>query len=434
MDKIDGGVGAQSAAGEETTGTGRRIQLEADNGSIMNPLKGLRDLYKPDRERGPGTLTKFYFPWNWLETRAEDGVDRILEVSERSFGSILSTGRRAIPRVFLQWPRSEEKYFHRGAYWPEDLEDWRYDGSRFLDRVTRLIGKLGEAWDADERVGYVELGLVGDWGEHHHPRIAGDLQRVMGEAYRSAFKRKRLMQRYPDDFAGFRFGLHWDSFAHPGESDKEAMLFQEPWVNRWKTEVIGGEMGYNWGRMWARCPLEGVRNHFELLQERIHRLHVNHLDFWIRYSNLEEEEIRERVLLLNNSLGYHFRIEEAFIPEVVCPGEPFQVSFRVSNLGASPFYYPWQLQLAVLREDGSDDPVLTVIDRNVDIREWMPDSPPRVVQLESRLPSGFPEGARRLALTVLDPASGKPGIRFANKGHDANGRLLLGTFRVADRP
>jgi hypothetical protein len=414
--------------------TGRHIRLEADDGPIMNPLKGLRDLYKPGRERGPGTLTKYYFPWNWLENREEDGVDRILEVSEKSFGSILSTGRRAIPRVFLQWPRSEGNYFQRGPYWPSDLKDWRYDDGRFLDRIAGLIAKLGEAWDEDERVGYVELGLVGDWGEHHHPRIGFDLQEVMGEAFRSAFRKKRLMQRYPDDFSGFHFGLHWDSFAHPGEADKEALLFQEPWINRWKTEVIGGEMGYNWGKMWAKCPLEGVRNHYPFLRDYIHRLHVNHLDFWIRNSNLDEPGIRERVLLLNNNLGYHFRIEDLFIPETIFPGEPFRVTFTVSNLGASPFYYPWQLELAFLDEEGSDKPVLKLEDSKVDIRQWLPDVPPHTVTIDGRLPADFPGGRRRLALTIIDPASGRPGIRFANKGHDGNGRLLLGALRIGDRP
>jgi hypothetical protein len=300
--------------------------------------------------------------------------------------------------------------------------------------VSRLVAKLGEAWDKDERVGYVEMGIVGHWGEHHHPRIHAELQRVMGEAFAAAFKRTRIMQRYPDDFGDHAFGLHWDSFAHPGEADKEAFLYQTSWADRWKTQVIGGEMGYNWGKMWAACPVEGVLNHTVFLQSRIRDLHVNHLDFWVRASDLEAPSVRHRVDMLNNTLGYHFRVEEAVLPLQIVPGEPFEVELSVSNLGASPFYYPWPFELAFFREETPEEPLCSCLDPHLDIRRWLPASEPLPVKVRGRIPAAVAPGRFRLACAVLDPATDRPGIRFANKGHDRSGRLSLGTVEVVSRP
>jgi hypothetical protein len=43
----------------------------------------------------------------------------------------------------------------------------------FRDRVVSLIKKLGEVWDDDPRVAFIEMGIWGLWGEHHHEAFGG---------------------------------------------------------------------------------------------------------------------------------------------------------------------------------------------------------------------------------------------------------------------
>ena len=90
--------------------------------------------------------------------------------------------------------------------------------------MKKLIKKLGEAWDNDPRVAYVEMGLIGEWGEHHDPdistvfpphyqpnHVAGrtwipGIEKVLGDAFTEAFKNKKVMVRYAYEFTDYEFG------------------------------------------------------------------------------------------------------------------------------------------------------------------------------------------------------------------------------------
>ena len=63
---------------------------------------------------------------------------------------------KVIPRVYIDWDSNPGN-----EYWPADLEsgDWR--SQEFKDRVVNLIYKLGEAWDNDPRVAWVQTGIIG---------------------------------------------------------------------------------------------------------------------------------------------------------------------------------------------------------------------------------------------------------------------------------
>ncbi|MCC5807673.1 MAG: DUF4832 domain-containing protein [Opitutales bacterium] len=395
-------------------------------GWVRNPLKGIRDLYKPGYPSFPGNLTKIYLPWNELEGRSDDGIDRVCETTGRIINEAAGDGRKQfIPRVFTSWPRSEPRYFQEGSYWPADLPHDDLSSPRFLNRCVRFIEKLGRAWDNDPRIAFVEIGLIGHWGEHHRPWIPADAQAVIGRAFTDAFTRTKVMQRYPEDFAGCRFGVHWDSFAHPGEQKHRDTLLSEPWIDRWKDQVIGGEMAYNWGKMFAETPLDGVRNHHRHLLGEILRLHVNHLDFWVREEDLSDPEIERRACELHNALGYHFIVEEVKFTGKLRPGRKVAVDIAVRNTGSSPLYYRWPLEIALLAEDNAV-PLRVWQASSVDVRDWLPNTGgPHCDRVVLNLPAGLPRGKYAIGLSLLDPATGRPGARFANECVDTAGRLRV---------
>ena len=51
-----------------------------------------------------------------------------------------------------------------------------YSSDQFKRRALRLIQRLGTVWDNDPRVAYIELGLIGRWGEQHSPSITPEMQ------------------------------------------------------------------------------------------------------------------------------------------------------------------------------------------------------------------------------------------------------------------
>lgn len=83
-----------------------------------------------------------------------------------------------------------------------------YFAPEFNERVTAFVKKLGQAWDNDPRVAFVEMGIIGEWGEHHDPDITtfwpphdepehvygrtwiDGIDKVLGDAFRKPSKQE----------------------------------------------------------------------------------------------------------------------------------------------------------------------------------------------------------------------------------------------------
>ncbi|MEO1085975.1 MAG: hypothetical protein AAFY88_17185, partial [Acidobacteriota bacterium] len=153
-----------------------------------------------------------------------------------------------------------------------------YDNERLLVAVEQLAVALGAAYDGDPRIGFVQVGVVGMWGEWHtypydgfeqSPNLMPTLasQARVLRAYGEAFASTRLvvsqdgMDQFdastpcgagsicPADFAALGVGFHDDNFC-VGTYDAANNLewyFQPKLVARgldelWRQQPIGGEI------------------------------------------------------------------------------------------------------------------------------------------------------------------------------------------------
>ena len=221
--------------------------------ALRNPLKGFREYFMvgTDTRRSEypypyGSLIKEYMQWNLLERNAADSVATIITYSNHRWQGIEEQNIKIIPRVLLVWvepwhggwakdPANRDDL--NGCHWPEDLPGETspykqipgsvgayvepqdsltpitggYFDPSFPDRVRNLVRKLGEAWDNDPRVAYIEMGIIGEWGEHHDPdlstvypphdeprHVAGrtwipGMEKVLGDAFSEAFRNLSLI-------------------------------------------------------------------------------------------------------------------------------------------------------------------------------------------------------------------------------------------------
>jgi hypothetical protein len=307
--------------------------------ALRNPLKGFRPGLGAEHEWA--CLVKHYIRWNEIEAREADGVETIRAFCDRAWAGVEERNVKVVPRVYLHWPG-------RGKYWPADLAEDDYTSDAFQRRLIRLIEKLGEAWDRDGRVAFVEMGLIGTWGEHHSPAPTPDQQERMGDAFARSFRNKLVMQRYPEQFRRFRFGLYWDSFAHPGEVPRTvAALEAPPWTDRWKAAPMGGEMAFDWGTPLGANPTDAVVNHTDEIIAMVRRLHWNHLG-WVSDYDAKNPKAAANARRIQKALGYRFVLDEVRYPRRIEAGRQFAVSFSVRNTGSSPFYYRWPVELSLL--------------------------------------------------------------------------------------
>ena len=156
------------------------VYPEEHPSALRNPLKGFRPDHnvKVAKNRFM-TLARCYIKWNDLEVQeTDDLVASIKAFSDKKWAKFRGTGVKVIPRVYLDWDRESGN-----EYWPSDLESGDYSSPEFKQRLLRLVEALGECWDSDPRVAWVQMGIIGYWGEHHNPHPDLEMQQLLGVGF-----------------------------------------------------------------------------------------------------------------------------------------------------------------------------------------------------------------------------------------------------------
>jgi len=405
--------------------------------ALRNPLKGFR----PRRRDGShewGTLCRVYIKWNEIENGEADGVDRIRAASDRLWRDVEKHNVKVIPRVYLHWPPDRN-------YWPADLAPGDYSSARFKRRLVRLVGRLGECWDDDPRVAWVQMGLIGKWGEHHGPAPDAAMQKLLGDAFTKAFRNKLVTVRHSWEFKGYGFGIYWDSWAHSQQMKRHGGGIEKLGA-RWKTAPMAGEVAYNWGRYKVQpgeSPTDTLVDpaHRSFLVDSIRRLHCSNLG-WVAEYDARKPGARYGAEEVQKAFGWRFVIDEVRYPARIERGRSFRVSFVVRNTGSAPFYYKWPVELGLL-DARTKKPVWRQTFKDLDVRKWLPGDgwnskekrytvAPKAYAArgEFTVPGSLRPGVYVLALAILDPAGMLPSARFAVRNYLQGGRHPIGTVGV----
>ena len=400
--------------------------------ALRNPLKGFRpDMGKNIFSGRFVTLIRQYIKWSDLEQKqTDDLVANIRAYSDRKWAKLRGTGVKVIPRVYLDWDRESGN-----EYWPSDLESGDYSSSEFKQRLLRLIEALGQCWDSDPRVAWVQMGIIGYWGEHHNPHPDLEMQKLLGVAFEKAFQNKQVLVRHPNEFEDFEFGVYWDSWAHQQQIFRQMHGSGIEQLNlnkrRWETHPIEGEVAYDWGSYQIQPgdnPNDTLSDptHRDFLIDTIRNLHCSALG-WIANYDQAKPAVQVGAEEVQKAFGYRFVMEEfAFSPLVRNFGD-LTIKLRVKNTGSAPFYRDWPVRLNLL------DPISHRVMwsqeiENLDIRTWLPGddwdervgryrvpaktySVDTVVSLPGYLE--LPAGEYVVALSIPDPGLEELGLRLA---------------------
>lgn len=405
--------------------------------ALRNPHKGFTNRGFGERNEW-ATLAHCYIQWNEIENHKSDTVEKIREWCNAKWKGVKERNIKVIPRVYLHWSGNRK-------YWPEDMEPDDYSSATFKRRVVRLIKRLGECWDEDPRVAHIEMGIIGKWGEHHSPSPSDVIQKLLGDAFSDAFKRKKVLVRHPWEFADYSFGIYWDSWAHANQMNSHGKAI-ERLGDRWKQQIIGGEVAYNWGQYHIQPgdnPTDTITDplHRQHFINTIRRLHCTQLR-WVAAYDHSNPAARAGAEEVQKAFGYRFLITQVRYPKRIEPGKSFEVSFEIKNAGSAPFYYHWPIEICLLNQD-SKEPVWRDTFEDVDICEWLPGTRwSELKQLYEQEPdiykalgsfqidSNFKTGKYVLALSILDPAGNVPSARFAIQNYFTGGRHPIGFVAV----
>ena len=328
-------------------------------GSLSNPMMGFRPGLNDYNKYPYPTVIRQYIRWNEIETNANDTVQHIRDFCNSKWGNLPADNIKVIPRVYLDWDSATNN-----EYWPADLQTTNWTSQQFKDRVVRLIGRLGEAWDNDPRVAWVQTGIIGYWGEQENPvGISQDgwAQR-MGDAYTNAFKNKKLVVRNLEQWPGYELGSYWDSFAHPAQNGVRNTINSFNNQGRYLNQIMEGEVAYGWGTNVA-IPAFGAApentlnqtNYTDYIIDAIRELHASALG-WVgeyeldgRYGT-DTNNIKMNAARMQKEFGYRFHLAEFSCSARTEPGANLDVRFKVKNKGSAPFYENWPVAVVLINE------------------------------------------------------------------------------------
>ncbi|WP_285114321.1 DUF4832 domain-containing protein [Leifsonia sp. fls2-241-R2A-40a] len=447
-------VGAVSTAPSAASTPGWTA-LASGSEPQSNPLKGFIP-YQGSYSNFPYTTEWAYFPVNAAMTGPNafnwSQVDSVLN-------DIASRGHQAAFRFYLDYPTKPSgvpQFLLNGGLTTHSYNDYgnngvsvspNYDDSNLRTAMDQFIAALGARYDGDARVGFVQAGLLGFWGEWHTYPYNGTggqpnwfassaTQVAVLNDFVNAFHTTKLEVRQPDSQnASLPIGYHDDSFALETKTSSLGWHFMDNMAaagatDKWKTQSIGGELRPELQSCIfssSGCPVIEASGDNDF-SGSVSQTHVSWLLNQYAFQNGYSAADKSAALAGAQSMGYSFRATEALVPTTISAGSSASVGITVSNVGIAPFYYSWPITLALVDSSGTIVKTSTTSWHVSDIGSG------GSAQFTGTLAtSGVATGSYRLLAQVTNPLSGGAPIRFANAGQDTvkAGWLTLGTTTIA---
>ncbi len=463
---------------------------------LKNPLKGFMIMANKNSPTPKTyvTLQKRLIHWNDIERTIEDGVDKIISYSQDHLYTqsedqipynVEDRNLKSIPVVVLKKSKNR-------TYAPDDMDISEHDNQTevYIDRIKNLVPKLAKAWDDDPRIGFVYMAIHGLWGEQLSPVMTPEVAQALGDSFSQHFHHKKVLVRVPhyfnqkylqahdNRFHGnsythyYEFGMFWDAFAWPNELggllDTDEMIAQTAF---WRDYPLLGETSlagtingnnyqnniYDYSNYPSELPAsEKVKrsihdtltheSSLDYLTDYIKATHCTALSWIAQYNEADAGEARGAEAL-QKAMGYRFVLKHAtYSDEVDDQKRELKLSFNVENHGSAPFYYPWPVEVSLLKV-GNREKVWSHTFSDLDIRTWQPGDQwdfdnnsykiaPKTYHIEGtfEIANNLPKGEYILALSILDPAGMQPAVKFAVNSYYKGGRTPLGMVGIGSKP
>jgi hypothetical protein len=416
--------------------------LEEIDDVLPNPFKG----YAPWIGSGnPVYQVKLQeATYGWRDLEPEKGNYK-WSVLERNWGNITQTGKRVGFRVAAEIPGSGQNdtpqwLIDQGVEMrPYSIDgndgyapDW--DDSLFLAAHRDFILALGQRYDQDPRVAWIDIGSYGFWGEWHvwmNESLAATqaTKQAILEAYFEAFPTKHKVIAFDDDFATKYVTDHGGGIRNDclGTEDSNNWYLTslngiDPSLNDrvWKTAIITGEFCGS-----SEGAVAGTTERFDLNYEFIKKTHWSYIGPAGGAILPQDDEHRKNLDKLHKTLGYRFVLKTVEHNKAAAKGSELTITIKLENKGVAPFYYDWPLVLYLM---SADQQVAFQTELAVDIKTWLPGLRSEITVI--KIPADMAAGTYDVKLAIHDPDKGLPGVMFANTGRDDAGRYKVSNLVV----
>lgn len=409
----------------------------------FNPLKGwVRWGENTDNTQDTALA---YVAVHWSELESEKGTYDFSVLEQRwNFQYWKEQGVHLILRVIADEPSSQSHM---------DIPEWLYEemggsgtwyhssyGKGFSPDYThpamieaheRLLKALGERYDEDAQIAYVQLGSLGHWGEWHVNQSAGietfpsmDISNQYIKHYVDAFTSTPLLMRRPYPAVNEDgLGLYNDSLGLESNDTRLLDWIENGYVSDqteetlpacpdfWKFAPSGGELGS--GIEMEQYFTEKA----DALLSAIKKLHTS----WVGPKSPQRAELSENAQknmdTISAEMGYCYSISKMTSQKSILGG--IKISLNFKNLGVAPMYASWPVRLELRDANGE---LVSRCEVSANQTSWI-----ETGKVNCKFPK---QSSKKEALTlwvgIVDPMTGTCRVALANDLPNADGMYCLG--------
>jgi len=427
---------------------------------LTNPYMGWVPWATKTSWQQPHTMVYAAVLWSELEPDARGQFDWEAFETKNNFDYWESKGVKINIRFYMDQPTSSShmdipKWLYnkmgsdKGDYYDCSIGKGfspNYSDSVLISEHERVIKALGERYNSDPNIAFIQIGSLGHWGEYHCWPYSSSEGGPSGEFppenianqyvnhYVKYFSSDKLTMRrathvgkanqmglfndmFGDTASLEASGWGWWSQITNGYSDDVG--YQQPAMpDFWKYGPSGGEFGNGNAAMYLTDST---------VDETVRLAQVSHTS-WLgpcSPADIEKDGPNQKnVDKLLKTMGYRFVLEKVTHETSTTAGKNVAVTMRWNNKGVAPFYFQWPVRIGLANDNG----VVTYTTVSADIREWLPGQ--TTVSTDLIVPSTISEGTYKLVVAMIDPATNKPGINLAIKGKRSDGWYELDTIKV----
>jgi len=309
------------------------------------------------------------------------------------------------------------------AYLPKQADgktpDWNSEA--FLSGFERLMAALGARYANDPRLGYVDVGGYGKYGEWWVDKGATRITDANGlrmvRAVATAFPTKHVlintMTTIDFTLAALKVapnvGIRTDSLGAPGMYSMVTDRVDTRLTSVWKTRPFFAE--------WATTgdPAAGasqVRS-YHVSTTSSHNMRLSYDTMTSSQQSAYKDAMR--------TSGYRYYVSKVTVGKLL-RGKSASVTATISNVGVAPTYDGWSVQLWLIDSAGRK---VFAKQLSGDLRTLLPGS--RTTTTTFTVPTSLPRGTYTAAIAVVDRLKYSSPMFLADYGRRADGSYTLGS-------
>ena len=378
-------------------------------------------------------INLIYFDMRWSEIQPTNEATYEWEKWEQvsQYHKWKEEGKHAVFRLILDEPSDKvhkdvpewlAKIKGTGAPYSNSYgKGWApdYNNAVLLNKLTVFVNKLVARYKNDPFISYIQLGVVGHWGEWHVNFGEGvkklpnmpTLKKFV-DMWVNKFPHAKVMMRRPFTPArDYKLGLFNDMIGDAQSTNdwigwiKKGGVFDQtneanvivPMPDGWKVAPIGGEFT-------SSIPMSQMVT--TDLEKSIKMISDSHTIFVGQKTPLITDD-EDGYYAVMDSIGYKF-----YIKRVSIKGN--ELSIEIENKGISPIYHNWDMDLIIYDEIG--DPSISKI--NTDITKLLPNEPKTIKVTVPNLTN------KRVSIGIKDPMDELYKIKFSSEGAEETLNIL----------